>query len=197
MTVVEPEQYEIDLAPGASFTHSTGRAVLVSPTDPAHPSDRLWLVWNPATGSLEEIVVGAVTWDTDPLPFAEIFTGLAEGWSQLQAEHEHTRVQLARTEERVQEMRVYAINKHLAGHYCRDGLNEALEHFELEPYEPRYRVQVTVTAVFVLSANTSERAYNRARYLVDGIAYSGSTEEDELEVTEEDTQVDVLGIIDE
>lgn len=190
MTMVEPMRYEIELAPGASFTHSAGRAVLIAPVNPAEPADRQWLVWNPCSGSLEELVVGAVTWDTDPLPFAHIFSGLAAGWSDLRADHEHTRVLLANAEEKIDAMREYAIEKHVAGHFCRDGLNEALEHFDLEPYERRYRVTVTVTATLLLNADDSQRAYNRARYIIDGLAYSGSTEEDELEITDERTEVD-------
>jgi hypothetical protein len=164
--------------------------VLISPADSTDPDcPRSW-IWNTGTGSLEELVIGAPEWDLHPIPFATILTGLAEGWARDRADLERAAVEVARLEEKVLDIRQYAIDKHLAGHYCREGLNEGLEHFGLEPYLPRYRVQVTVSATFELNADGADRAYNRVRYLVDGLRYSGDRDDDDLEVSEQLTVVD-------
>ncbi len=144
MTMLDTEQL-LDLAFGASFAFADGRAVRISPVDPSDPCDRTWWIWNTSTGSLQQMVIGAPTWDLDPLPFGLILQGLARGWARDLADLERAGVHVAHLEEKVRDIREYAIEKHLAGHYCRDGLNQALEHFGMEPYLPRFRVQVTVT----------------------------------------------------
>ena len=124
------------------------------------------------------------------MPVKTLLTGVAEGWARDLADLERAGVQVAHLEEKLFDIRQYAIDKHLAGHYCLAGLNEALEHFDLETFEPRYQVPVSVSAVFEISAADETEAYHRVRYLVDSIAYSGSSTADRLTVRDEATQVD-------
>ena len=56
-------------------------------------------------------------------------------------------------------------------------------------YQPRYHVPVTVTATVHITADDADSAQRRVRYLIDGLAYSGDSDDDEVEVTLDDTQV--------
>ena len=67
--------------------------------------------------------------------------------------------------------------------------NTALRHFDLDPYQPRYQVPVTVSATVHITADDADAAQRRVRYLIDGLSYSGDNDEDEVEVTLDDTQV--------
>ena len=40
-----------------------------------------------------------------------------------------------------------------------------------------------------ITADDADAAQRRVRYLIDGLAYSGDTDDDEVEVTLDDTQV--------
>jgi hypothetical protein len=80
------------------------------------------------------------------------------------------------------QMRTYAIDKQREGHFCRDGLNEALAHFGMEPYEPRFTVPVTVYATVEINADSEAAAAHRVRYILDGLAYSGETTNEDLDI---------------
>ena len=48
---------------------------------------------------------------------------------------------------------------------------------------------MTVTATVHITADDADSAQRRVRYLIDGLAYSGGNDDDEVEVTLDDTQV--------
>ena len=95
-------------------------------------------------------------------------------------------------EELVEDIRTYAIEQHQVGHYCRAGLNEALEHFDLEPFQPRYRLLVTATASIELDADDADRAEHRVRYLIDGLAISGDNDEEEVETHLRNVEIEAV-----
>lgn len=49
---------------------------------------------------------------------------------------------------RLAEIRAYAIARHRDGDICREGLNEFLTHFDLDPYRPRHVVRFTISGSF-------------------------------------------------
>jgi hypothetical protein len=77
------------------------------------------------------------------------------------------------------EIRSYAIDRHRDGDICRDGLDTFLAHFDLDPYQPRHRVQFTVSGSFEVTPedgrDTGYTAYDVRDYLrvdtgqVDGV----------------------------
>ena len=180
MTAAVEDTSTTELVSGLLFTFYGGTGVLVAPAPESAPEDRLWLVLTPSTGAFEELVIGDLS-SSDLIPMDELIQGLASGWMRERSTRQHTEVLLARMEEKVEDIRTYAIERQLEGHYCREGLNKALEFFDLEPYHPRYRLLVTATASIELDADNADEAENRVRYLVDGLAISGDNDEEEVE----------------
>jgi len=180
MTAAVEDTSTTELVSGLLFDFYGGRGVLVAPAPETAPEDRLWAVLTPSTGQLEELVIGDLS-SSDFMSTDELIQGLASGWMSEKATHQHTEVLLARLEEKVADIRAYAIDRQLEGHFCREGLNKALEFFDLEPYHPRYRLLVTATASIELDADNADEAESRVRYLVDGLAISGDNDEEEVE----------------
>ena len=169
-----------ELVSGLLFDFYGGTGVLVAPAPESAPEDRLWVVLTPSTGELQELVIGDLS-SSEFMFMDELLQRLVSGWMKEKATRLHTEVLLARMEEKVEDIRSYAIDRQLEGHFCREGLNKALEHFDLEPYHPRYRLLVTATASIELDADSSSEAESRVRYLVDGLALSGDNDEEEVE----------------
>ena len=69
-------------------------------------------------------------------------------------------------------------------------VDEALDHFGLQPYRPRYRVFLTVTGAVELTADSPEQAAARARQLLQGLAWSGDQPDDEMETVPGHVHVD-------
>ncbi|GAB1690707.1 hypothetical protein [Krasilnikovia sp. M28-CT-15] len=61
------------------------------------------------------------------------------------------------------QIRVYAIQRHLAGDICRGGLNDFLREFELGEYEPLVRVRYTITGSYLVRAGSEHDAATDAR----------------------------------
>ena len=95
---------------------------------------------------------------------------------------QNAQMAVAEHEQLMQDIREYAIARHLDGDFCREGLNQALAHFDLDPYNPRHTIRVNVTATFGINAVTEEDALQRVRFLIDGVAYSGHSDEENLDV---------------
>jgi hypothetical protein len=55
---------------------------------------------------------------------------------------------VARHARTLEEIRRYAIDRHLDDQYCRDGLNTFLRSFGMPVYEPRVRVEFTITGSY-------------------------------------------------
>jgi hypothetical protein len=90
----------------------------------------------------------------------------------------------------IESIRDYAIERHRDGSICRSGLDEFLSHFDFAPYAQRFSVPVTVTATFEITADNETAARSRVRYLVDGIASSGQTDADNVDVEARDIDVE-------
>ena len=52
----------------------------------------------------------------------------------------------------------------------------------LDRYQPRHVVAVTINATVTVDADSEVSATERVQYLIDGVAYSGQTDHDHLEV---------------
>jgi len=189
MTTALEETSTTELVSGLLLDFYGGRGVLVAPAPESAPEDRLWLVLTPSTGELQELVVGDVAVG-ECMPVHELIDALARGWLAEKTSRQHTEVLLARMEQMVEDIRSYAIERQLEGHYCRAGLNKALEHFDLEPFHPRYRLVVSATASIELDADSPSEAESRVRYLVDGLAISGDSDEEEVETLLSSVHVD-------
>jgi hypothetical protein len=79
------------------------------------------------------------------------------------------------------DIRAYAIRRHRDGDICRDGLNEFLTHFDLDPYRPRHRVQFTIRGSFEVTPDADRD--------------TGDTEDDVRDYLRIDTD-EVDGVID-
>ncbi|PKV88180.1 hypothetical protein [Streptomyces sp. TLI_146] len=63
-------------------------------------------------------------------------------------------------------IRQYAIVRHEEGDICREGLDDFLESFNLMPYEPRVRVEYTITGSYVVDSGGEAAAKEDAvKYL--------------------------------
>ncbi|MDQ1249509.1 MAG: hypothetical protein QG597_3884, partial [Actinomycetota bacterium] len=60
----------------------------------------------------------------------------------------HAEKEEAANQQILADIREYAIGKHEAGYFCRSGLNEFLEAFDLPEYQPRLRVRYTVSGSY-------------------------------------------------
>ena len=58
-----------------------------------------------------------------------------------------------------------------------------MAHFDAEPYAPRYRVPLTISAVLEINADDSDEAARRVRYLIDGLAVSGEGDTEDVYTT--------------
>ncbi|HEY6796545.1 MAG TPA: hypothetical protein VI248_17860 [Kineosporiaceae bacterium] len=61
------------------------------------------------------------------------------------------------------QIRAYAIHQHLEGHYCRDGLNAFLRTFGMPTYDPRVRVDFTITGSYEVDTTDPGYAERDAR----------------------------------
>ena len=157
---------------GRTFTYSGGRGVLVCP-DPQDPT--CWLIHHPATNVLSIAELGEVIWRNESVTDDELVQALATAWQTECHARTVADERLAEKVQLVEDVRQYAIERFLDGSICRDGLNNALAHFNAEPYEPRYRVPLMVNAVIEINADDSDEAARRVRYLIDGLAVSGES----------------------
>lgn len=170
---------------GRTFTYSSGQGIVLMP---ASDDDR-WVILNPGTHTVETIRLAHVAWSLSIATDEEILTGLVDACQTTFRRAMEGRTEAERLNATIGEIREYAIDKHRDGHFCRDGLNEALEHFGLDRYDPRYTATITVTATAEINADSAGDALSRLRHLVDGIAYSGDEYTDDLEISTTDIHV--------
>ncbi|HEX2807790.1 MAG TPA: hypothetical protein VHN80_16645, partial [Kineosporiaceae bacterium] len=95
----------------------------------------------------------------------------------------------ARHERTLDEIRRYAVDRHLDDEFCRDGLNEFLRTFQMPIYQPRTRVSYTIAGSYQVEGHDSYRATRDATgYLtvdlsqIDGVL--DDTDRFSVEVTE-------------
>jgi hypothetical protein len=65
--------------------------------------------------------------------------------AEVRDQAERMREQVGAAHRKIASMRAYAIDKHLDGTICRDGLNDFLEAHDLDLYQPRYIGRVSVS----------------------------------------------------
>ena len=171
---------------GRTFRHWGGTWTLIAPNPDAEGS---WVAVNTDTHAMAIMAVVDVVWSGQTLDDDQLAAEVATAWQALHQRWENVQARLVEKEQTIADIRAYAIDRHLEGAFCRDGLNTALRHFDLDPYQPRYQVPVTVSATVHITADDPDSAQRRVRYLIDGLAYSGDNDDDEVEVTLDDTQV--------
>lgn len=172
-------------AQGRKFRYSSGRGIALMPAE----VDGTWCILNPDTHSVETVRLERVDWQDELVGGEEILRALVMACQATFARAMQDRGDAERLDATIDEIREYAIDKHREGHFCRAGLNEALEHFGLERYEPRYTAVVTVNATAEINADSLEEAGRRIRHLVDGLAYSGENYNDALDITIDEISV--------
>jgi hypothetical protein len=87
-------------------------------------------------------------------------------------------------------IRRYAIDRHLDNEFCRQGLDTFLERFNLDPYQPRLRVQVRITATIEVDTDDRSAAeYQVVHFLGLDLSDVDNAVEDSAEV-----QVSVTGL---
>jgi len=156
---------------GATFHYWAGQGVLLCP-DPEAPDQR-WLVWNTTTRTISPMVVEHVDFDRESTSDDDLVAGLVSCWQASEQARQRVEEALEAKVELIADVRQYAIDRFLDGSICQDGLNSALEHFNVDPFEPRYRVPLIVNGVVEINADDSDEAARRVRYLLDGLAISG------------------------
>lgn len=122
------------------------------------------------------------SWASTTAELDEVLPALATAAFEAQNRLQGVEGALASQQQLVQEIREYAIARHLDGDFCREGLDQALDHFGLDRYQPRHVVAVTINATVTVDADTEVSATERVQYLIDGVAYSGQTDHDHLDV---------------
>lgn len=170
---------------GRTFTYSSGQGIVLMPAS----DDDKWVILNPGTDIVETIRLGHVAWSLSIATDEEILTGLIHACQTNFGRAMEGRAEAERLDATISEIREYAIDKHRDGHFCRDGLNEALEHFGLDRYDPRYTATITLTATAEINADTPDDARSRLRHLIDGVAYSGEEYTDDLDITMSDIDI--------
>ncbi|ROO52759.1 hypothetical protein EDC02_7700 [Micromonospora sp. Llam0] len=180
--------------PLAALAGAPGQAVIVLHAD---RRDNAVVLAQPAeAGTVHVLIDGqarSVSADIPAVPVTDSSTALALArqaveWA-LAARHsavdrarglaERLDEQRQRHVGQVAEIRAYAIDRHRDGDICRDGLDKFLDHFGLDPYEPRHRVQFTISGSFAVTPengrDTDGTGYDVREYLrldtdqVDGV----------------------------
>jgi len=182
----DPQTSDRPLERGRTFRHWGGTWTLVAPAPDGEGS---WVALNTDTHAMAILTVVDVVWTGQTLDDHQLAIEVATAWHALHQRWERVQARLAEKEQMITDIRAYAIDRHLEGAFCRDGLNTALRHFDLEPYQPRYHVPITLSATVHITADDADSAQQRVRYLIDGIAYSGDSDDDEVEIALDDTQV--------
>jgi hypothetical protein len=121
---------------GRTFRHWGGTWTLVAPATDAADS---WVAVNPDTHAKAILTVLDVVWTGQTLDDDQLAVEITTAWRALHQRWERVQARLAEKEQMITDIRQYAIDRHLEGAFCRDGLNTALRHFDLEPYQPRYQ----------------------------------------------------------
>lgn len=70
-------------------------------------------------------------------------------------------------QDKVHQIRDYAIDKHRDGTICRDGLNAFLKHFDLAIYDPEIRINFTVTGSYLIKGDDIRQAESDAEQALD------------------------------
>ncbi len=99
---------------------------------------------------------------------------------QAQSSLTQARDEASEAREKIASMRAYAIDKHLDGTICREGLNDFLDTHGLELYSPRHSARVTAT--FDVEVYDAGNDYSATSMIRDRIEVC-SEDEDEVRIT--------------
>lgn len=101
---------------------------------------------------------------TDPADQAAAFAEAVEALTICRRVGFDVSAELRRTHaEQLAAIRQYAITRHEGGEICRGGLENFLATFDMEPYNPRVRVDYTISGHFEVEANDTEFVADNAR----------------------------------
>ena len=132
----DPQTTNHPLERGRTFRHWGGTWTLVAPTPDGEGS---WVAVNTDTHAMAILTVVDVVWTGQTLDDDQLAIEVATAWHALHQRWENVQARLAEKEQMITDIRAYAIDRHLEGAFCRDGLNTALEHFDLTPTSPDTR----------------------------------------------------------
>lgn len=100
---------------------------------------------------------------------------------------EQMREEASAAHQKIDSMRAYAIEKHLDGTICREGLNDFLTAHDLDIYRPSHRAQVTVR--LDVQVNGADDQYEADAMTRNCIEVSSNDEDDVWITTEPDLTV--------
>ena len=121
---------------GRTFRHWGGTWTLIAPNPDAEGS---WVAVNTDTHAMAIMAVVDVVWTGQSLDDDQLAAEVATAWQALHQRWENVQARLVEKEQTITDIRPYAIDRHLEGAFCRDGLNNALRHFDLDPTNPATR----------------------------------------------------------
>src|SRR6266568_671398 len=165
------------------------RPQLVIVADLADDSDTVWVVTpsDPDSEDLTTRVISRGTLTAAPHELEAAQQDLAQRLTlrlaaDAGARAEQMREQANAAHRKIASMRTYAIDKHLDGTICRDGLNDFLAAHDLDLYQPRHSARVTVS--LDVEVYEADDRYEAARMIRNCIEVS-SNDDDEVRVTSE------------
>lgn len=150
-----------------------------------------WMAFNTATQNVEQITLSEATECSQSEELPTLVGMLSDALQKLQGQRNDLSHFIERTSNKLTEIRQYAIDRHQQGEICRDGLDQFLEHFGMEPDKEIFQCQVRIEATASIRSRDPEAAVARLQYLLDGVAYSGHENADELGVTMDSLDIEV------
>lgn len=177
-TIVEPMF-------GMSVIEHDQRLILLA-ENPDRPST--WHAMNTATAGVELCTPSAAPRGLQTVDGSEVGRSLFSALASLQqrlAASEVLTTQLA-------QIRDYAVAAHERGDICLQGLQEFLEHFDLQPYPHTIEVQVSMYGTASINAADLDTAIRRVRYVLDGFAHSGASDSDDFTIELGSIEIDEI-----
>jgi hypothetical protein len=142
-----------------------------------------WWALNVTENTFESIIPTTEDLTGERLDHTTVVSEVVHGINALQVRCLNAEREASSANQLVERIREYAIERQANGDICRSGLDEFLEHFDLEPVEDSYGFDIVVFARASITAESQDSAVTRLRYLIDGVAYSGHEDNDQLSIT--------------
>jgi hypothetical protein len=157
------------------------RTLVLLVEDPANPAS--WHALDTQSGAIEAITPPASLYAVDRVEPTDLALQVVEVLKSASRRSETAENLVSSCQTRLQEIRDYAIERHEVGDICASGLREFLEHFGMEPFTRTFEFTVSLHGSVSINADNVDAAASRLRYLIDGVAYSGDTSEDDVNFT--------------
>jgi hypothetical protein len=142
-----------------------------------------WWALNVTENTFESIIPATEDLSGERLDHTTVVSEVVHGINALQVRCLNAERASSSSTRLVERIREYAIERQANGEICRSGLDEFLEHFDLEPVEDSYGFDIVVFARASITAESQDSAVSRLRYLIDGVAYSAQEDNDQLSIT--------------